>query len=72
MRYQECYEVGKRLLEENDVVDAAIDARILLEFCCQTDRNYLFLHGEETVNEEKVEHFLVLIQKRQQHITLQQ
>ena len=71
MRYQECYEVGKKLLEENDVVDAAIDARILLEFCCKTNRNYLYLHGEEEVKEEMVTQYLSLIRSRQQHIPLQ-
>ena len=71
MRYQECYEVGKKQLEENFIVDAAIEARLLLEYCCQTNRNYLFLHGEEEVKDADVTQYLTLIKKRKQHIPIQ-
>lgn len=71
MTYKEVYEMGKAALEKADILEAALDARLLLEFVCETDRNYLFVHGDEPVLEEKNESYVNYISKRAEHIPLQ-
>ena len=39
--YQDCYENGWKLLLEAGIEEAALDARLLLEHICGTDRNTL-------------------------------
>lgn len=45
MTYGELYEYGKRTLEAAGVAEAALDARLLLEYICHTDRNELIVHA---------------------------
>ena len=46
MTYREAYEWGKKELECAGIADAALDARLLLEYVCHTNRNDLLVHGE--------------------------
>ncbi len=71
MRYADLYAQGKDTLEKADIAEAALDARLLLEFVCKTDRTTLFAHPEIEVSQEQQERFEALIAKRSEHIPLQ-
>lgn len=72
MTYRECYEQGCRTLQAAGIEEAALDARLLLEAVCGTDRNDLLVHGEQLVSPEAEEKYLNWIRQRAEHIPLQQ
>ena len=72
MTYRECYEQGCRTLQAAGIEEAALDARLLLEAVCGTDRNDLLVHGEQPVAPEAEEKYLNRIRQRAEHIPLQQ
>ena len=72
MTYRECYEQGCRTLQAAGIEEAALDARLLLEAVCGTDRNDLLVHGEQPVAPEAEEKYLNWIRQRAKHIPLQQ
>lgn len=72
MTYRECYEQGCRTLQAAGIEEAALDARLLLEAVCGTDRNDLLVHGEQAVAPEAEEKYLNWIRQRAEHIPLQQ
>lgn len=63
--------MGKEKLTEAGIEEAALDARLLLEFVCHTTRNDLLVHGDRAVEEDKSEDYLGLIAKRSERIPLQ-
>lgn len=71
MKYQEIYQWGVSQLKEADIQEASLDARLLLEEVCQTDRNYLLVHGEEAITTEQEAQYINFITKRKQHVPLQ-
>ena len=71
LAYGEIYEEGRACLAESGVDEAALDARLLLEFVCGTDRNTLLAHGDMEVSAEKCERYRELIQRRAAHVPLQ-
>ena len=72
MTYRECYEQGCRTLQAAGIEETALDARLLLEAVCGTDRNDLLVHGEQPVAPEAEEKYLNWIRQRAEHIPLQQ
>lgn len=72
MTYRECYEQGCRSLQAAGIEEATLDARLLLEAVCGTDRNDLLVHGEQPVASEAEEKYLNWIRQRAEHIPLQQ
>lgn len=72
MTYRECYEQGCRILQAAGIEEAALDARLLLEAVCGTDRNDLLVHGDQPVAPEAEEKYLNWIRQRAEHIPLQQ
>ena len=72
MTSRECYEQGCRTLQAAGIEEAALDARLLLETVCGTDRNDLLVHGEQPVAPEAEEKYLNWIRQRAEHIPLQQ
>lgn len=72
MTYGEIYDSGCRRLAEAGISEAGLDARLLLEYVCGTDRNDLLAHGDRPVDQEKQEIFLELLEKRCRRIPLQQ
>lgn len=72
MTYRECYEQGCRTLQAAGIEEAALDARLLLEAVCGTDRNDLLVYGEQPVAPEAEEKYLNWIRQRAEHIPLQQ
>lgn len=71
MQYAKLYQIGKEKLQKAGITEAELDARLLLEFICHTDRNALYAHGDQEIEEEKMQDFLQLIEKRAVHIPLQ-
>lgn len=72
MEYREVYRWGVLQLAEAGIEEASLDARLLLEEICKTDRNYLLVHGEEPVSEEDYNSYANDISLRKSHIPLQQ
>lgn len=71
MEYEALYRLGVEKLEEARIEEARLDARLLLEEVCGTDRNYLLVHGNEPVSEENYISYINYIEKRSRHIPLQ-
>lgn len=71
MTYRESYEAGRRTLAEAGIEEAELDARLLLEYVCGTDRNTLLVHGDRELDETQQTAFYNLIEKRAERIPLQ-
>lgn len=69
--YGEIYQEGAARLQEAGIEEAALDARLLLEFVCKTDRNTLLAHGDREVSAEEGDRYRELIGKRAVHMPLQ-
>ena len=72
MNYREAYETGKGALAAAGIEEAELDARLLLEEICGTDRNTLLVHGDRNVTEEELAQYKEMLEKRSAHIPLQQ
>ena len=72
MNYRECFEMGKGALADAGIEEAALDARLLLEHICGTDRNTLLVHGDRTVSPEEEKQYLDAVERRSRRIPLQQ
>ena len=71
MRYEELYREGAKVLQDAGITEYALDARLLLEMVCDTDRNDLLVHGDRQVEEDQISSYRLLIQKRAERIPLQ-
>ncbi len=71
LTYDGVYREGAARLGEADIEEAELDARLLLEFVCGTDRNTLLVHGERDVSEEEYGRYCGLIERRAVHVPLQ-
>lgn len=71
MNYRECFEKGKSALAEAGIEEADLEARLLLEHVCGTNRNDLLAHGDREVLPEQETGYLSLLDKRAQRIPLQ-
>lgn len=71
MEYKKLYDRGVSLLREVKIEEAALDARLLLEEICGTDRNDLLVHGDRLVTEEQYNCYVNYIDMRRRHIPLQ-
>lgn len=71
MTYREIYQEGVKVLTEAAIAEAALDARLLLEYVCKTDRNTLLAHGDREVTGEEQEQYLETIARRAAHVPLQ-
>ena len=68
--YNELKNKGFKLLEEAGIMDAALDAGLLLEHVFGIDRNFLLLNGDKDASDKEGE-YLDLIRKRAEHVPLQ-
>lgn len=71
MTYREIYADGKESLEEAGIEEAALDARLLLEYVCGTDRNHLLVYGDCPVEEDQKQQYQKLLRQRANRIPLQ-
>lgn len=69
--YSGVYREGMERLAGAGIEEAALDARLLLEYVCGTDRNTLLAHGEREVSEKEYERYATLIAERGRHTPLQ-
>ena len=71
--YRELLNQGKRLLQAENIENSEGDARSLMEYVWGIDRSYYFLHADDIIEDsDKLENYLDLLQKRSQHVPLQQ
>lgn len=71
MDYAGLYQWGRGQLEETLVPDAGTDARLLLEWCCGTDRNTLLAHGDRAVSDVEYERYREAVERRKSRVPLQ-
>lgn len=71
MKYADLYRKGKETLYRVGIAESELDARLLLEYICHTDRNDLLVHGDREVSSEDESKYLEWINKRASHIPLQ-
>ena len=71
MTYRELFEYGKKQLEDAGIEEAVLDARLLLEYICHTDRNALLVHGDSVRSNLEEQFYRMVIEKRAQRIPLQ-
>lgn len=71
MTYRQLYEYGVTALAQAGVEEAKLDARLLLEHICHTDRNALLVHGDSSRSEEEEQRYRACIEKRAARLPLQ-
>ncbi len=71
MTYKELYDRGVAWLEEAQIEGAGLDARLLLEEICGTNRNDLLVHGDNEITERQQECYVNYIEQRKKHVPLQ-
>lgn len=71
MTYEQMYRFGVQVLEQADIKEAVLDARLLLEEVCHTDHNTLLCHGDREVTKEEEARFRDCVERRRSHIPLQ-
>lgn len=70
--YRELLNFGKNTLQKSGIGETEPDAWLLMEYVFGICRSWYFVHMEENAAEDKEQEYSKLIQKRAQHIPLQQ
>lgn len=71
LHYEQVYKWGVEQLEQTEIAEAKLDARLLLEHVCRSDRNTLLVHGDREVSTEEHESYVNYITERKKHVPLQ-
>lgn len=71
LTYRELYQWGVGQLAKEGILEAELDARLLLEWCCKTDRNTLLVHGERHISAEEFKQYQRYIAGRGSRVPLQ-
>lgn len=71
MKYRELYEAGVCTLQNAGIAECELDARLLLEAVCGTNRNDLLAHGDNEVSEKEYNSYVNHIERRKSHEPLQ-
>ena len=71
MQYQEIYRQGEAVLKKAGIEEASLDARLLLEEVCGTDRTALYVHGDKELSPEQEKRYLEMVELRAKRIPLQ-
>lgn len=71
LTYAEMYRWGCEELSAAGIDEAGTDARLLLEWCCGTDRNTLLAHGDRSISNEECRRYTDCIAGRRRHVPLQ-
>lgn len=71
MTYGQFYEYGKQKLMAAGIDEAVLDARLLLEYICHTDRNELIIHADRERSSIEEQFYKIVIEKRASHMPLQ-
>ena len=70
MNYSETYHAGTQILSDAGISEAALDARLLLEFITGEGLNTLLAHPDTSVSAQNEERYKKILEKRAQHIPL--
>lgn len=71
MTYGELYRWGERELLSAGIGESGLEARLLLEYVCGTNRNDLLVHGDRIVEDDRQTLYGNLVGKRRDRIPLQ-
>ena len=71
MTYKQAEQRGEQLLYDAGVMDARIDAWLLLEMVAKIDRSFYFTHINEEVDPEVLTEYERVLEKRAEHVPLQ-
>ena len=71
MTYKQAEQKGEHLLQTAGVMDAKIDAWLLLEMVAKIDRSFYFTHINEEVEPEVLTEYERVLEKRAEHVPLQ-
>ena len=71
MTYKQAEQKGEQLLQAAGVMDAKIDAWLLLEMVAKIDRSFYFTHTDEEVDPEVLTEYERVVEKRAEHVPLQ-
>ena len=71
MAYREVYDLGRLKLAAAGIDDPDLDARLLLEYVCNTDRTVLYADPDRDISDDDLKRYDDLIAKRASHIPLQ-
>jgi len=71
MKYRELYEFGCLNLKAADISDYKTDARLLLEYVCNTSYNDLFTKGDMEIDIKEEEAYKSVLKERAAHTPLQ-
>ena len=66
MDYRTVYQTGIEQLERAGIAEAKLDARLLLEYACDTDHSTLFAHPDREVSDKELEAYRELLARREQ------
>lgn len=69
--YKDWYQWGQQELLTVGIEEAALDARLLLEYICRTDRNTLLVHGDRSLSPFEEQMYQNSIATRKNRIPLQ-
>ncbi len=72
MTYRELLSEGIETLQNEGIAEAALDARLLLEYTASVSRAWLLMHYDDPVDGGPKESYVNLIARRAEHIPLQQ
>lgn len=64
MNYKEAYENGINELSRVGIPDAGLDARLLLEYICNTNHSTLYAHPDRELSDEEENDYKALITRR--------
>ena len=71
MTYRQLYAFGVETLAQAGIAEAELDARLLLEYICHTDRNALLVYGDSERSSLEEQFYREVISRRAVHIPLQ-
>lgn len=72
MNYKEAYMMGRQRLVSANIAEAELDARLLLEAVCLTNRSDLLVHGDRSLTNSELSLYEEHLKKREEKIPLQQ
>ena len=64
MKYKDCFENGTGILERAGIAEAKLDARLLLEYVCDTDHSALIAHPDRELTEKELSTYDELVERR--------
>ena len=71
MTFREAMELGEKILQMADIVDAKNDAWLLLTMACKMDHTFYYMHMDDDMTIEQTNEYQFLLRKRAERIPLQ-